>query len=104
MKKNQILNLQLYNTQKPKPEGPQVQTTSFMPSFNTNPFFPPHMANMLAMNPMMGMYPTVNVNKIYDIHVGGVSQNLRGVSSPELSVNFYGCFGRSSKRTGCPSL
>lgn len=40
----------------------------------------------------------------YDIHVGGVSQNLSGVSSPELSVNFYGCFGRSSKRTGCPSL
>ena len=74
MTKNQILNLQLYNPQKPKPEGPQVQPTSFMPSFNTNPFFPPHMANMLAMNPMnpmMGMYPTVNVNKIYDIHVGG---------------------------------
>lgn len=40
----------------------------------------------------------------YDIHVGGVSQNLSGISSPELSVNFYGCFGRSSKRTGCPSL
>lgn len=40
----------------------------------------------------------------YDIHVGGVSQNLKGIGSPELSVNFYGCFGRSSKRTGCPSL
>jgi type IX secretion system PorP/SprF family membrane protein len=40
----------------------------------------------------------------YDIHVGGVSQNLAGIGSPELSVNFYGCFGRSSKRTGCPSL
>ena len=40
----------------------------------------------------------------YDLHIGGVSQNLSGVSSPELSVNFYGCFGRSSKRTGCPSL
>jgi type IX secretion system PorP/SprF family membrane protein len=40
----------------------------------------------------------------YDIHVGGVSKNLSGVSSPELSVNFFGCFGRSSKRTGCPSL
>lgn len=40
----------------------------------------------------------------YDIHTGGVSQNLSGVSSPELSINFYGCFGRSSKRTGCPSL
>lgn len=40
----------------------------------------------------------------YDVHVGGVSQNLSGVGSPELSVNFYGCFGRSSKRTGCPSL
>lgn len=40
----------------------------------------------------------------YDIHVGGVSQNLKGIGSPELSLNFYGCFGRSSKRTGCPSL
>ena len=40
----------------------------------------------------------------YDIHVGGVSKNLSGVGSPELSLNFYGCFGRSSKRTGCPSL
>lgn len=40
----------------------------------------------------------------YDIHVGGVSENLSGVSSPELSINFYGCFGRSSKRMGCPSL
>lgn len=40
----------------------------------------------------------------YDLHVGGVSQNLSGVSSPELSINFYGCFNRSSKRTGCPSL
>jgi type IX secretion system PorP/SprF family membrane protein len=40
----------------------------------------------------------------YDIHTGGVSQNLKGIGSPELSVNFYGCFGRSSKRTGCPSL
>ena len=40
----------------------------------------------------------------YDIHVGGVSQNLSGIGSPELSINYYGCFGRSSKRTGCPSL
>lgn len=40
----------------------------------------------------------------YDLHIGGVSQNLSGVSSPELSINFYGCFNRSSKRTGCPSL
>jgi type IX secretion system PorP/SprF family membrane protein len=40
----------------------------------------------------------------YDIHVGGVSQNLSGIGSPELSINFFGCFGRSSKRTGCPSL
>jgi hypothetical protein len=72
MTKNQILNLQLYNPQKPKPEGPQLQPTSFMPSFTTNPFFPPHMANMMGMNPMMGMmYPTVNLNKVYDIHVGG---------------------------------
>lgn len=40
----------------------------------------------------------------YDIHIGGVSENLAGIGSPEFSINFYGCFGRSSKRSGCPSL
>jgi hypothetical protein len=71
MAKNQILNLQLYNPQKPRPEGPQLQATSFFPSFNTNPFVPPQYANMMG-NPLMGMmYPTVNLNKIYDIKVGG---------------------------------
>ncbi len=71
MAKNQILNLQLYNPQKPRPEGPQIQPTSFFPSFNTNPFVPPQLANMMG-NPLLGMMnPTVNLNKIYDIKVGG---------------------------------
>ena len=71
MAKNQILNLQLYNPQKPKPDGPQIQPASFFPSYSTNPFVPPHMANMYP-NPMMGMgAPTVVLNKIYDIKTGG---------------------------------
>jgi hypothetical protein len=71
MAKNQILNLQLYNPQKPRPDAPQFQPTSFFPSFNSNPFMPPQFGNMMG-NPLMGMmYPTVNLNKIYDIKVGG---------------------------------
>lgn len=71
MTKNQILNLQLYNPQKPPQEKPQFQTTSFFPSFNSNPFIPPQFANMMG-NPLLGMMnPVVNVNKIYDIKVGG---------------------------------
>jgi hypothetical protein len=71
MAKNQILNLQLYNPQKPRPDAPQIQPTSFFPSFNTNPLMPPQFGNMMG-NPLMGMmYPTVNLNKIYDIKVGG---------------------------------
>jgi hypothetical protein len=71
MAKNQILNLQLYNPQKPKPEGPQIQPSSFFPSYSTNPFIPPHMTNMYA-NPMMAMQqPTIVAPQIYDIKVGG---------------------------------
>jgi type IX secretion system PorP/SprF family membrane protein len=40
----------------------------------------------------------------YDIHVGKISNNQGSIGSPELSVNYFGCFGRNSKRTGCPAL
>lgn len=40
----------------------------------------------------------------YDIHTGGVSKNLNSIGSPELSLNYYGCFGRDSRRSGCPSF
>jgi hypothetical protein len=68
MAKNQILNLQLYNTQK-KPDMPQIQPSAFFPSYSANPMIPPHMTNMYQ-NPMMGA-PTVVLNKIYDIKTGG---------------------------------
>lgn len=40
----------------------------------------------------------------YDIHTGGVSKNLSSVGSPEISINYFGCFAKNSKRSGCPSL
>lgn len=40
----------------------------------------------------------------YDIHTGGVSKNLNSIGSPELSINYFGCFGRDTRRSGCPSL
>jgi hypothetical protein len=70
MAKNQILNLQLYNPQKPKPDAPQIQPASFFPSYSTNPFIPPHMTNMYP-NPMMMQQPTIVAPQIYDIKVGG---------------------------------
>ena len=71
MAKNQILNLQLYNPQKPKPDMPQIQPASFLPSYSANPFIPPHMTNMYSNPMMMGMQPTIVAPQIYDIKVGG---------------------------------
>ena len=68
----QLINLQVYQPQKPKQD--KMEAVSFFPSFASNPYFPAQFANM--MNPlnssMLGMYPmTVNLNKVYDINVGG---------------------------------
>jgi len=71
----QLVNFQLYAPPPPpKPPAP----VSFLPSFATNPFYPPHLANQMnpfnqymGMSMGMGGYPTVNINKIYDIRVGG---------------------------------
>jgi hypothetical protein len=68
---SQILNLQLYNPRPPRPEKPAIQPISFFPSFATNPMFPPHLANMMPPWTSGFGYPTINVNKIYDINVNG---------------------------------
>jgi hypothetical protein len=77
----QLINFQLYAPPAPPKPNPQVNPVSFFPSFATNPFYPPHLANQ--MNPFnqymmsgmggmaMGGFPTVNLNKVYDIKVGG---------------------------------
>lgn len=69
----QLINLQVYQPQKPR-QDKAIDPVSFFPSFTSNPYFPAQIANM--MNPltssMLGMYPmTVNLNKVYDINVGG---------------------------------
>jgi hypothetical protein len=75
MAKNQILNLQLYQPPKPKPDGPQPPPpASQFPIGTTYPFYPPHMANMMMSMPYMpGMAPQYSpiINKIYDIRVNG---------------------------------
>lgn len=77
----QILNLQVYQPQKPKPERP-MDGLPVYPTVTTNPYFPAQMAQMI--NPyassMLGqMYPmAVNVNKIYEINTNGpVDQHSR---------------------------
>jgi len=68
---NQVLNLQLYNPRPPRPDKPPIQPISFFPNFATNPFYPPQFASMMPpWMPGLG-FPTVNVNKIYDINVSG---------------------------------
>jgi hypothetical protein len=71
----QLINLQVYQPQKPKPD-PKQEGFSMGPSaFNTNPFFPPQMANMfnpMASSMLGAMYPmTVNLNKIYEVNTTG---------------------------------
>ena len=69
----QILNLQVYQPQKPKPE-PQSGMPLY-PSFTANPYFPAQMANVFnpfAMGMLGATYPAaVNVNKIYEINTSG---------------------------------
>jgi hypothetical protein len=74
----QLINFQLYAPPAPPKQNPQINPISFFPSFATNPFYPPHLSNQInPFNQYMGMgmnlggYPTINVNKIYDIKVGG---------------------------------
>ncbi len=76
----QLINLQVYQPAKPKPEP--SKDINFFPSFNTNPYFPAQMSNMFAPygSSMLGsMYPmAVNVNKIYEINTNGpVDQHSR---------------------------
>ena len=71
----QLINLQVYQPQKPKPEAPKYDGISFNPPMNINPFYPPQFANSLmpsALSMLGSMYPmTVNVNKIYEINGTG---------------------------------
>jgi len=68
---NQILNLQLYNPRPPRPDKPPIQPISFFPNFASTPFYPPHIANMMPPWASGMGFPTINVNKIYDINVNG---------------------------------
>ena len=71
----QLINLQVYQQQKPKPEPKPDGFTIGPSAFNTNPFFPPQMANMfnpMASSMLGAMYPmTVNLNKIYEVNTSG---------------------------------
>ncbi len=77
------LNLQIAQPPKPPPRPDQaLQGLNFGQTYNTNPYFPAQMSNI--MNPfassMLGaMYPsTFNVNKIYQISTNGpVDQHSR---------------------------
>ena len=40
----------------------------------------------------------------YDLHTGGVANSQGSIGSPEISINYFGCFGRNTRRIGCPSL
>lgn len=69
----QILNLQVYQPQKPKQE-PQHNMPLY-PAFTANPYFPAQMSNVFnpfAMGMLGATYPAaVNVNKIYEINASG---------------------------------
>ena len=76
----QLINLQVYQPQKPKPEQQKYDNINFNPPMNINPFYPPQYANSLmppALSMLGSMYPmTVNVNKIYEINgTGPTSQH-----------------------------
>ncbi len=70
----QLINLQVYQPQKPKPEQ-KYDGVPFYPPMNINPFYPPQFANSMmpqALSMLGSMYPsTVNVNKIYEINTNG---------------------------------
>jgi len=70
----QILNLQVYQPQKPKPEKP-IEGMPLYPTFTANPYFPAQMSNVFnpfAMGMLGTTYPAaVNVNKIYEINASG---------------------------------
>lgn len=71
----QLINLQVYQPQKPKQEQQKYDNINFYPPMNINPFYPPQYANSLlppALSMLGSMYPmTVNVNKIYEINGTG---------------------------------
>jgi hypothetical protein len=75
---NNIVKLEVNQPRPPpRPQGMQnINPISFMPSFNTNPFVPPQFNQMGFMNPIVTTfgpegYGAFNINKIYDIQVGG---------------------------------
>lgn len=71
----QLINLQVYQPQKPKQDQQKYDGISFYPPMNINPFYPPQYANSLmpsSLSMLGSMYPmTVNVNKIYEINGTG---------------------------------
>lgn len=70
----QLINLQVYQPQKPKPDQ-RFDNITHYPPMNINPFYPPQYANSMmpqALSMLGSMYPmTVNVNKIYEINGNG---------------------------------
>jgi len=69
--RNQILNLQLYQQKPPPPKDKfGMAPVSFFPSYTPNPYLPPHLSAGMPFGYPMG-FPNINVNKIYDINVGG---------------------------------
>ena len=70
----QLINLQVYQPQKPRPEKP-TEGMPVYPAFTANPYFPAQMSNVFnpfAMGMLGATYPAaVNVNKIYEINASG---------------------------------
>ena len=70
----QLINLQVYQPQKPKPDQ-KYDNVNFFPPMNINPFYPPQFGNSMmpqALSMLGSTYPmTVNVNKIYEINGNG---------------------------------
>jgi hypothetical protein len=83
---NNIVRLEVNQPRPPPRQGgiKGMDAVSFLPSFTSNPFVPPQFANQLYPGPSLGYgynpmianigpsgFSAINVNKVYDIQVGG---------------------------------
>jgi hypothetical protein len=68
---NQLVNLQIYQPQKPKEAAPKGPTV-FMPPVNPSPFFPPQYFQIPPQY-LQGYNPLTPIVKTYNINVDGVN-------------------------------
>jgi hypothetical protein len=85
---NNIVKLEVNQPRPPpRPQGIKgIEPLSFLPSFTTNPFVPPQFANQMSFtNPVVTTfgpegYGAININKVYDIQVGGPATSHAAVN------------------------